>query len=227
MRATISYGAVVSTISGAVSRKVWPSLAALAGPLAGDGHVDAVIAENAGKQIDVGKPRHVMQGQRLAGEKAGDHQRQRSVLGATDGYGAGQTLAADNADAVQRPSPRRPLFPQQQTSLGSVGTSANCHGRGEILRRGERIAFATADAKGEPIAEGGRGRNRWWRTTSSIQGNRLDGVGTAGGEPIDAIRRRLEHRHAIVLVAQPVDQCSAVDDDFDVFAGGPVIDGCR
>jgi hypothetical protein len=26
MRATISYGAVVSTISGAVSRNVWPSL---------------------------------------------------------------------------------------------------------------------------------------------------------------------------------------------------------
>ena len=73
---------------------------ALAGPLAGDGHVDAVIAENAGKQIDVGKPRHVIQGQRLAGEKASDHQRQRSVLGATDGYGAGQTLAADNADTV-------------------------------------------------------------------------------------------------------------------------------
>ena len=73
---------------------------ALARPLAGDGHVDAVIAENAGKQIHVGEPRNVVQGQRLAGEKAGDHQRQRSVLGATDGYGAGQALAADNADAV-------------------------------------------------------------------------------------------------------------------------------
>ena len=73
---------------------------ALARPLAGDGHIDAVITENAGQQIDVGKPRHVVQRQRLAGEKAGDHQRQRSVLGATDGYGAGQTLAADNANTV-------------------------------------------------------------------------------------------------------------------------------
>ena len=27
-------------------------------------------------------------------------------------------------------------------------------GRGEILRRCERVAFATADAKGEPVAEG-------------------------------------------------------------------------
>jgi hypothetical protein len=29
-------------------------------------------------------------------------------------------------------------------------------GRGEILRRRERIAFATADTKGEPIAQRGR-----------------------------------------------------------------------
>ncbi len=84
---------------------------ALAGPLAGDGHVDAVIAQNAGKQIDVGEPRNIVQRQRLAGEKAGNHQRQCSVLGATDGYGAGQTLAADNADTVHdvitpsRPAP--------------------------------------------------------------------------------------------------------------------------
>ena len=35
--------------------------AALARPLAGDGHIDAVITENAGQQIDVGKPRHVVQ----------------------------------------------------------------------------------------------------------------------------------------------------------------------
>ena len=100
-------------------------------------------------------------------------------------------------------------------------------GRGEILRCGERIAFATADAKGEPIAEGGLGRIGWWCATSPIQGNRLDSVGAARGEPIDPIRRSLEHGYAIVLVAQPVDQCSAVDDDFDVFAGGPVPDCCR
>ena len=100
-------------------------------------------------------------------------------------------------------------------------------GRGEILRRRERIAFATADAKGEPIAEGGGARIGWRRPACPIQGDRLDGVGAAGSEPIDAIRRSLEHGHAIVLVAQPVDQCSAVDDDFDVFAGGRVLDGCR
>ena len=51
----------MSTISGAVSLKVWPSLVPLAGALAGDGHVDAVIAENAAKQIDVGEPRDVLQ----------------------------------------------------------------------------------------------------------------------------------------------------------------------
>ena len=52
-------------------------------------------------------------------------------------------------------------------------------------------------------------------------------VGAAGSEPIDPIRRSLEHGHGIVLVAQPVDQCPAVEDDFEVFAGGRVPDGCR
>ena len=51
--------------------------------------------------------------------------------------------------------------------------------------------------------------------------------GAAGGEPIDAIRRSLEHGHAIGLVAQPVDQRPAVEDNFDVFAGGRVPDRCR
>ena len=63
--------------------------------------------------------------------------------------------------------------------------------RGEILRRRERIAFATADAKGEPVAEGGRGRIGWWCVTSPIQGNRLDSIGAADGEPIDAISAQL------------------------------------
>ena len=89
---------------------------ALSRPLAGDGHIDAVIAENAGKQIDVGKARHVVQRQRLAGQKAGNHQRQCSVLGATDGYGAGQPLATDNADAVHYPS-FDPIYLDDRESL--------------------------------------------------------------------------------------------------------------
>ena len=100
-------------------------------------------------------------------------------------------------------------------------------GRGEILRRRERIAFATADAKGQPVAEGRDIRTGWRRPACPIQGDRLDGIGAAGSEPIDPIRRGLERGHAIVLVAQPVDQCPAVEDDLDVFAGGRVADGCR
>ena len=95
---------MVSTISVAVRRNVWPSLDALVRPLAGDGHIDAVIAENAGKQGHVDEARNIVQGDGLAGEQAGNHQRQCSVLGATDGYGAGQPLATDNADTVHYPS---------------------------------------------------------------------------------------------------------------------------
>ena len=86
---------------------------ALARPLAGDGHVDAVIAQNAGKEVDVGKTRNVVKRQRLAGEKAGNHQGQRSVLGATDRYGAVQALAADNADAVHGCYSLAPLSPSR------------------------------------------------------------------------------------------------------------------
>jgi hypothetical protein len=74
-----------------------------------------VIAEDAGKQIDVGEARNIVQRQRLAGEKAGNHQWQRSVLGPTDRYGAGQALAADNAHAVHGV-----LLPQaESTPLGA------------------------------------------------------------------------------------------------------------
>src|SRR4029453_3560795 len=81
-------------------------------PVAGDGHVDSVIAEDPGEQIDVGKRRNVVQRQRLAGEKARNHQGQRSVLGTADRDGALQALAADNADTVHghvTPSPPSPL----------------------------------------------------------------------------------------------------------------------
>ena len=54
----------------------------LAGALAGGHDVDAVIAEDALEQHDVGKPRHVVEDQRLLGEEARDHQRQGGVLGA-------------------------------------------------------------------------------------------------------------------------------------------------
>ncbi len=73
---------------------------ALARLLAGDGDVNPVIAQDAGKKADVGEARNIVQRQRLAGEKARNHQRQRSILGAADRYGPVQALAADNADSV-------------------------------------------------------------------------------------------------------------------------------
>jgi hypothetical protein len=99
--------------------------------------------------------------------------------------------------------------------------------RGEILRRRERVVFATADAIGQPVAEGRDIRTGWRCPACPILGDRLDGVGAAGGEPIDPIRRGAEQGHGIVLVAQPVDQCPAVEHDSDVFAGGRVANGCR
>ncbi len=106
---------------------------ALADALAGNGDVDAVIAEDAAEQRDVGEARHAVERQRLAGEQAGDHQGQRSVLGTADGYGAVQALAADNADTIHddvgslarsRPlAPANSPFGRPTSSLGGAAGS--------------------------------------------------------------------------------------------------------
>ena len=74
--------------------------AVLAGALAVDHAVDAVIAEDALEERDVGEARHVVEGQRLVGQEARDHQRQGGVLGAGNRDGAVQPGAADDANAI-------------------------------------------------------------------------------------------------------------------------------
>src|SRR4029078_11204966 len=59
-------------------------------------------------------------------------------------------------------------------------------GRGEILRRGERIAFATAHSVGQSVAEGGGGRIGRWRPTCPIERDGRDGRGGAGRSSLTA-----------------------------------------
>ena len=80
----------------------------LARPLAAHHHVDAVIAEDALQQDHVGEPRHVVEDERLLGEQARDHQRQRGVLGARNRNGAVKPPAADDANAIHA-HPLRPV----------------------------------------------------------------------------------------------------------------------
>ena len=47
----------------------------LAGTFAADHDVDAVVAEDALQQPDVGEPRHIVENERLLGQEARDHQR--------------------------------------------------------------------------------------------------------------------------------------------------------
>jgi len=61
---------------------------------------DAVIAEDALQLRDVGEPRHVVEDQRLLGQEACYHQRQRGVLGAGDRDGAIELVAADDTNAI-------------------------------------------------------------------------------------------------------------------------------
>ena len=67
---------------------------------AGDHDVDAVIAEDALQQFDVGQPRRVVEDQRVLGQKARDHQRQRGVLGARNRDRAVEALTADNTNSI-------------------------------------------------------------------------------------------------------------------------------
>ena len=79
---------------------VRPALRIVARALAGDHDVDAVIAEDALQQLDVGEARHVVEDERVLGEQARDHQRQGGVLGARNRDGAVQALAADDANSI-------------------------------------------------------------------------------------------------------------------------------
>ena len=72
----------------------------LARAFAGDHDVDAVIAEDALQLADIGEMRHVVEDERILGQQAGDHQRQRGVLGARNRDDAGKRLAADNANTI-------------------------------------------------------------------------------------------------------------------------------
>jgi hypothetical protein len=72
----------------------------IAGPLSDRGDIDAVIAENTLQLGDVGEPRHVVEDQRLFGQKPRDHQRQRRIFSAGDRNGAVELVAADDANAI-------------------------------------------------------------------------------------------------------------------------------
>ena len=74
----------MSTMSRAVRWKVSPMCWDGSGALAVDGEVDAVVAQDAREQVDVGKVGDVLERQPVGGQQAGDHQRQRRVLGAGD-----------------------------------------------------------------------------------------------------------------------------------------------
>ena len=75
-------------------------LLALARPLAGHHHVDAVVGQDALQQAHVGEPRHVVENERLIGEQARDHQRQGRVLGARDRDRAVERPSADDTNAI-------------------------------------------------------------------------------------------------------------------------------
>src|SRR5262249_56706784 len=78
----------------------------IAGPLAGDHDVHAVVAENALQLDDVSQPRDIVEDQGVLGQQTRDHQGQRRVLGARNWNCAVQTLSANYAYPVHaRPVP--------------------------------------------------------------------------------------------------------------------------
>jgi hypothetical protein len=72
----------------------------LARALAGDGDVDAVIAEDARQQRDVGEARHISQRQHVFGQQTRDHQGQCGILRAGNRNDALKRRTAGDLDAV-------------------------------------------------------------------------------------------------------------------------------
>ena len=94
---------------------------------------------------DVGETRHVFEDQRLLGEQARDHQRQRGVLGAGNRDRAVKRLAADDANAIHGNSPCWPERPVPVLLVG--GNSGGIVGfRGSRgFRRGRAPALAALE----------------------------------------------------------------------------------
>ena len=118
---------------------VWPSYLRLARPLAADHDVDAVIAEDALQQADVGEPRHVVEDERLIGQQARDHQRQRGVLGAGDRDGAVERPAADDANAIHAPLPV-PVTERRQ-SMEHLAARAKAQTRRRVTARSSGLSY--------------------------------------------------------------------------------------
>ena len=78
----------------------------LAAPLARQRDVHAVIVEDALKLNDVGEMRHILEDQRVLGQKARDHQRKRRVLRARNRDAAVERLAAIDPNAIHT-NPRK------------------------------------------------------------------------------------------------------------------------
>jgi len=70
------------------------------GGLAVQDHLDTVLSQQVGHGGDVGQMRQIGEIERLVGQQAGRHQRQRRVLGATDGDGALERRTADDSDLI-------------------------------------------------------------------------------------------------------------------------------
>ena len=74
-----------------------------AGTLAAHHDVDAVVAQDALKESHIGKPRHVIENERLVGEKARDHQGQCGVFRARDRDRAVEASSAGDTNTIHVP----------------------------------------------------------------------------------------------------------------------------
>ena len=127
----------------------------LAGALAADHDIDAVIAEDALQQPDVGEPGHVVEDQRLLGEKARDHQRQRGVFRAGNRNGAVKRPAADNANPIHQSTPRGPFrnalyAPGARWAQSETPAVANpaCYSEPGLRRKSEPCAVSPSSSRG-------------------------------------------------------------------------------
>src|SRR5471030_3408839 len=93
-----------------------PAIRVVARAFTRDHDIDAVIAENALEQNDVGKAGNIVEDQRVLGEQARDHQRQSGILGARYRDRAVEPLAADDAYSIHD-APLSPSEPRLQMPL--------------------------------------------------------------------------------------------------------------
>ena len=146
---------------------------------AAQGDRDAVLHQEMRHRRDVGDARHPAQHQRLVGQEAGHHQRQRRVLRAADGDSPLERNAAADADPVHDMTfaKGRPVLEDRRPALKPRPASRPAARLRRRIGAAPRLGLAPAEIGAERGGEAGLARGRGFGPARGAGRKRLRRLG--------------------------------------------------